>query len=332
MSSPENVKLTSSEMGSLWDAYINHTHNICVLEFFKAKAEDDEVSKVLDHTYKIAIELKEKCKQKLQSENIPVPTGFSQQDVDVSAPRLFPDSFALMYIKNMSRVMVAACGLMYTMSTRKDIRELYHHCLLQATNVFDEVSDVLLEKGVYTRPPFIEPPKRADFIEDKDYLNGKNLFGDQRYLNSIEISHLFANIEANVIGNSISKAYGQTADMQEVREFMMNAGQLSEKIINKLTEYLTGSHLPAPMPSETQVYSSSHPPFSDRLMMYELSVLTAAGISDYASSLATSMRNDLKTLYMDLFTDTTKLGGKAEKLMIENHWLEQPPQQDKILY
>lgn len=330
MSSPEHIKLTSSEMASLWDAYINHTHSSCVLQYFIAKAEDTEVLEVLNLTYNIVQNEQENCKQLLQVANVPIPTGFSSQDVNINAPRLFSDTFFLMYLKNMSRIMVTSCGLMYTMSTRKDIRQYFKGCLEKATSIFDTISDVLLNKGLYTRPPFIEPPKKADFVEDKDYLNGINLLKDQRLLNAVEISHIFGNIEGNVIGNALTKGFGQTADLKVIRKFMEDAGKLSEKVVNSLTQFLTSSQLPSPMASETQVYSSSQPPFSDRLMMYEMSVLTATGVSDYGTSLASSMRNDLKRHYMDLINDTSKLGKKAEGLMIENHWLEQPPQQDKI--
>lgn len=332
LSSSNLARLTSAEMASLWIEYINHTHNSCMLEYFIAKAEDTEVLEVLNKTFQIIENSKGNTKRILESENVPIPIGFSSQDVDINAPRLFSDSFFLLFIKNLSKVMVVSCGMMYTMSTRKDIREHFKECLSKASIVFENVSEVLLNKGLYTRPPVIEPPKKSDFVEDKDYLNGVNIFGDQRFLNAIEISHIFGNIEANVIGNALTKGFGQTADLKEVREFMQNAGDLSEKIINSSTQFLTGSQLPAPMPSDTQVFNSSHPPFSDRLMMYQITTLTAVGLSDYATSLAASQRNDLKRHYMDLINDTVKLAKKAENLMIKNSWKEQPPQQDKIKF
>ncbi|MGM0846468.1 MAG: DUF3231 family protein [Bacillota bacterium] len=330
MSSQESVKLTSSEIASIWQEYISHTHTNCMLKYFIAKAEDDEVLTVLTRTNQKVETIRDKTKLILEVENLPVPVGFGNQDVDTSAPRLFSDSFALLYVKNLSRVMASSCGLMHTMSTRKDIRIHFKECYSEGIDVFDEVSDVLLDKGLYVRPPFIDPPKKSDFIEDRDYLNGSNLLGDQRYLNAIEISHVFGNIEANVVGNTITKAFGQTADKREVRDLMEKAGKLSEKVINTLTKFLTSSQLPSPMPSETQVMSSSHPAFSDKLMMYQLTTLSSAGLSDYATSMATSMRNDLKRQYMDLLDDTAKLGGKVQNIMIDNSWLEQPPQQDKI--
>ena len=76
MSSPESVKLTSSEMASLWSEYISHTHNSCVLQYFIAKAEDIEVLDVLKKTYQIVENLKDNTKQILQSENVPIPIGF----------------------------------------------------------------------------------------------------------------------------------------------------------------------------------------------------------------------------------------------------------------
>ncbi|WP_100372338.1 DUF3231 family protein [Bacillus sp. FJAT-45037] len=331
MSSPESIKLTSSEMASLWKQYISVTHSMCMLQYFIAKAEDNEVLTTLTNTLQKVEKIKGNTKQILELEKVQVPVGFSSQDVDVNAPRLFSDVFALLYIKNLSRIITSTSSLMHTMSTRKDIRQHFKECTSEVLTVFDEVSDVLLDKGLYVRPPYIEPPRKSDFVEDKDYLNGINLLGDQRNLNAIEISHVFGNIEANVVGNTITQAFEQTADKKEVRDFLKKAGKLSEKVITTLTKFLTSSHLPAPMPSETQVFSSSQPAFSDRLMMYQLTTLSSIGISDYATSLATSMRNDLKRQYTDFLDDTAKLGGEAQKLLIENSWLEQPPQQDKVV-
>ncbi|WP_223703556.1 DUF3231 family protein [Sutcliffiella deserti] len=332
MSSHKSVKITSSEMASLWQGYISHTHNICMLQYFIAKTEDPDIKITLMNALQIVEELNIDTKRLLELENVPLPTGFGSQDVDINAPRLFSDTFFMLFIKNMAKVMMSTCSIMHTMATRKDIREHYRKCLDAGRTVFDEVSDLLLAKGTYSRPPFMEPPKKSDFIENKDYLNGINLFGDQRNLNAIEVSHVFANIEANVLGNALTKAFGQTADKKELRDFFEKAGRMSEKIIRNLTKFLTSSQLPSPMGSDTQVFSSSQPAFSDRLMMYQLTTLTGTGISDYATSLALSMRNDLKRQYMDLIDDTAKLGVNAQNIMIDNSWLEQPPQQDKIVH
>ncbi|WP_456272582.1 DUF3231 family protein [Bacillus sp. AK031] len=122
MSDSNKVNLTSSEMASLWDAYISHTHTLCILKYFRAKAEDGEVLEILTHTYEALEKSKNECEALLQSENIPVPMGFGENDVDISAPRLFSDTFAMMYLKNLATVMMASCILMFTVSTRKDIR------------------------------------------------------------------------------------------------------------------------------------------------------------------------------------------------------------------
>ena len=182
MSTPENVKLTSAEMASLWDAYISYTHTICILKYFKEKAEDQEVVEILNSVNQSLDNSKKKLVAIFQQEKMPVPAGFSEQDVDVNAPRLFSDTFSLMYVKNLARVMLTSCALMFTVSTRKDIRELFRELFKEGTSLFDKVSDVMLAKGIYIRPPFIEPPKKNDFVESKDYLSGNNFLKDQSCL------------------------------------------------------------------------------------------------------------------------------------------------------
>ncbi|MCT2535450.1 DUF3231 family protein [Aquibacillus koreensis] len=330
MCSQKNVNLTASEIASIWQSYMSLTHCSCILKYSISIAEDMEVRNTLTKTLENMEHQTQKTKHLLEVEKIPVPVGFGIQDIDMNAPRLFSDSFSLLYFKNVARMMTSSYSLMYTMSSRKDIMDHFRVGTGEIMHVFELISNVLLDKGIYNRAPIIDSSKKVDFIENKDYVSGNNLFGDQRFLNAVEISHVFGNLEANVVGNTITKAFGQTADKKEVREFMEQAGNLSEKIISSLTKVLTSSQLPAPMPSETQIYSSTQPPFSDKFVMYQMSILTSAGVSDYATSVATSLRNDLKRFYSDVLQDTVKLGKKAETLMIKNSWLEQPPQQEKV--
>lgn len=325
MSDLKPIKLTSSEIASLWQEYISHTHSLCMLDYLIATTQDEEILSVLKEVKALVGVTLEETQSMLNKEQLSIPSGFTSDDVNTKAAKLFPDSFSLSYIKNLSRVMASACGLMVTMSTRADIRTHFETCTVRAFKAFSLVSDVLLKKGLYVRPPFIQPEQTNEYVSGKEYLDGRRLIGEVRPLNAIEISHVFANIEANQTGIILTKAYGQTTSYNEVKEFMNSAQKAGKEFINNLTDLLTSSDLPAPMPSDMHVNPSTERSFSDKYMVYGIITMMGAGISDYATSLAASMRSDIKTTYSDLLTKTSKLARKGSDIMITNHWLEQPP-------
>ncbi|UII58403.1 DUF3231 family protein (plasmid) [Cytobacillus spongiae] len=326
MSNSNLIKLTSSEIASLWQEYISHTHSRCMLLYLIATTKDEEIVSVLKEAFTIVEETKEATLSIIKKENLPIPIGFSDEDVNTKAKKLFSDSFSLYYIKNLSRVMASACGLMMTMSTRGDIRTHYEKCTVRAFKVFNSVSDVLLQKGLYVRPPHIQPNTQSVYIKGKQYLDGYRLIREERPLNAVEISHVFGNLEANLTGITFTKAFGQTIEDKEVRDFMSDSVNMGKEIISKLSTFLTSSDLSAPMPSDIHVNPITESAFSNKYMMYQMSTMMASGISGYASSLAASMRNDLKTAYMEFLTETSKLARKGANIMIANQWLEQPPQ------
>ncbi|MFA9560460.1 DUF3231 family protein [Evansella sp. AB-rgal1] len=325
----KNMEITASEMSALWDSYINQTHNVCVLKYFASKAEDTDLQNILNTALQKETVLVDKGLDFLKKEGVPIPIGFTDRDVNEQAPRLFSDTFAFLHLKHLASAKLSITSLYFANATKKEIRTYFKQMYEDTTEVLEVVRDVMLEKGIYRRHPTIDPQK-SDVIENKDYLSGNYFFQEDRYLNSIEISHVASNVQANTVGQALTKGYSQTADLKDVREYMKKANDLAGKVIVTLTDYLQKSDLSAPMGSGTEVYNTTEAPFSDRLMMYQMSVLTSAGITDYATSLATSMKSDLMKTYLDFLTDTSKLANKGAKLMIENHWLEQPPQQEKI--
>lgn len=93
----DNLKLTSSEIGTLWGEYVNGTMTEIVNRYMISILEDESIKKV----FEIAIETWEKQKKQLVSfiekDGFPVPIGFTESDLNKSAERLFSDTFCLNY-------------------------------------------------------------------------------------------------------------------------------------------------------------------------------------------------------------------------------------------
>ena len=92
-------KLTSAEMGKLWVTYVGNTMAKCVLRYYLQHIEDQDIKKVLENALSLSESLVKNTKDIFIGEDFPLPIGFTEEDVNLEAPRLFSDEFYLYYLK-----------------------------------------------------------------------------------------------------------------------------------------------------------------------------------------------------------------------------------------
>jgi hypothetical protein len=86
--------------------------------------------------------------------------------------------------------------------------------------------DLLLSKGLYTRPPYIHSPEIPEFA-DKDYLG--SWAGKQRPLSAIEITNITFNMNKTYLSKALSMAFAQVAADKKVRHYLKRGLDLSTK-------------------------------------------------------------------------------------------------------
>src|SRR5699024_4752493 len=118
------------------------------------------------------------------------PNGFSEQDVNMEAPWLFSDIFCLSYLNHMAKVGMLTYSGFIAMSTREDIRKYFTSAITKSAQLYNQSSDIGLNKGINARHPYIEVPKKSEYVDTKKYLSGLNPLNEKRSLNAVEISHL----------------------------------------------------------------------------------------------------------------------------------------------
>lgn len=92
---PHNVRLTAPEIVNIWSQYQNDTMAICVYQHMLKIIEDVSIRPILEFSLKLAEGHITKIKDYFTQEKFPVPHGFTGDDVDLSAPRLFSDGLCL---------------------------------------------------------------------------------------------------------------------------------------------------------------------------------------------------------------------------------------------
>jgi len=320
------IKLTSAEIGSIWTSYMNDSMSKCVLGYFLKHIEDEEIREIVQFSYDLSSTHIEKLTTIFQEEQIPTPTGFTyDDDVNMNAPRMYTDMFMVTYINHMAKVGMLGYSGFVSMSARDDIRSYYIEGLTETARLYERSSKVLLSKGLFVRAPYIAYPTKTDYVDTKKYLSGLNPFSTKRPLNTVELSHLFMNIQTNLIGSKLALSFAQAAPREKIQKWMLRGRDISQKHIQIFTKVLIDNDIQPPIPSDVCITDSTTPPFSDKLTMFHMALISAAGTGNYATAAAASQRSDLILNYERLSFEIAQYTKDGADIVIDNAWLEQPP-------
>ena len=202
--------------------------------------------------------------------------------------------------------------------------EYFTECLNESAKLFNKATEIMLNKGTFIRAPYVPEYKVVEFIQKESYVAG--WFAEKRPLNVIEMSSIYFNMIQNQLGRTLTMGFSQVAKSQKVRDYMIRGRDISDKHVEIFGSILSGDHLPAASAWSTQPTDSVVAPFSDKLMMFHILTLNGLGIAFYGTSTGTSMRHDLGVIYIRLSAEIALYASDGLEIMMENAWLEQPPQ------
>ena len=315
-------------MAGLWTQYINDTLAVCVMSYFLEKAEDEEVRPIIKWTLDTAKENVSIMQELFEKEDFPLPIGFTEHDVNPKAPKLFTDTFILVYLKQMSMFAMTASSGALGLVTRPDIVAFHKRIYQKGVELADKSRDLMLKQGTYIKPPSISTPDKVDFVKKQQFLAG--FLGQKRALTAIEISHLYLNGQTNAIGKAIMMGFAQIAQNDDVKQFLVRGKELSQKYVNIFRDFLIKEDLPAPMGWDSSVLNTTEYIFSDKLIMYHVSAMIGAGIGNFGMAIGASARRDLGLKYMTMIPEIALYAEDGANIMIKHGWMEEPPQADTV--
>ncbi len=318
------IELSSAEIAGLWTAYMNDSAAVHVIEYFLKYVDDGQVKPILQYALDLSKKHIKKISQYFNEEKIPIPQGFTESDIDVNAPRLYTDNFYLFYLRNIGILGTTAYSLALSTCARSDIRDYFTGCLGSSVELSNKVSDILLSKGLFVRAPSVEVPKQVSFIEKEDFLD--DILGKKRPLLTVEIAHIYGNTLTNLVGRALLMGFGQVTNSNEIKKFMFRGMDIASKHIEVFNSLLSQENIPVPSTSNAFVTDSTISPFTNKLMMFHVNALNAAGIGNYSAGMIASLRKDLHANYLRMSAEIGQFVDDGTKIMIRNGWLEQPPQ------
>ncbi|MFC7062744.1 DUF3231 family protein [Halobacillus seohaensis] len=324
-STQENdIKLTSAEITNLWAAYMNDSGTICHLKYYLNTVEDTEIKSVIQYALDISQLHVNTITEIFTREGYPVPHGFNlNEDVDVTAPRLFSDTYFLNNVNQLGKIGLNAYSMALPVAVREDVYSFFSQCLSESDNLIKQTNDILLAKGLFIRSPYLPIPESYDFVKQKNFLAG--YFGEKRPLTGTEITNLYTNFQRNALGIATLIGYSQVAQDEEVTQFLLRGKQIANKHCEIFGSFLRESDLPCPMTWDTEVTDSITYTFSDRKMMFYTTALIALSVGYYGSSMSMSPRRDIGVMYSRLVGEILKYADDGAKILIKHGWMEEPP-------
>ncbi|WP_281280629.1 DUF3231 family protein [Salibacterium salarium] len=325
MESPENnAQLTSTEITHLWMTYMNDSGAICHLEYELNIVEDEEIKQIIKYALEVSQSHIEQVTQIFNKENYPIPHGFKvEEDVDVTAPRLFSDTYILNTLSQLGKIGLNQYSVALPLVVRDDIYEFFSTCLRESDKLIKLTNDVLLSKGLYARSPYLPKLEKFDFVKKQSFLTG--FFGEKRPLLGTEISNLYANFQRNALGSATMMGYSQVAKDSEVVEYLIRGKEIAQKHCEIFESYLKNNDLSTLPMLDSEVTDSTDYVYSDKKMMFYCSSLIALSIGYYGASMSMSPRRDIGLMYSRLVAEVVKYADDGAKLMIKNGWMEEPP-------
>lgn len=99
------------------------------------------------------------------------------------------------------------------------------------------------------------------------------------------------------MGSAISTDFAQVYKNKEHSEYFIKGKYLSEEINKELIDLLIEQDIPIPATSESFVTNSTESPFSEKLMLYHIMMMSAVGVNYKGMAMSQSMRLDLEAKY-----------------------------------
>jgi hypothetical protein len=321
---PMNETLNAAEQGKLWATYMGNTMSICTVSYMLQHVQDQEIRRVLEHALDLSREFTRTIRDIFTKEHFPVPKGFTDEDVNLGAPRLFTDEFYLHYLKYVGKAGLSLYSIAVPLMVRPDIRGFFTRCLTATIQLMNEVNEVSMAKGMLVKPPFTPYPANIDFVKKQSYLNG--FFGHVRPLQAMEITHLYDNLENNATSKAILIAFSQVAKMAKAKDYFLRGRELAAKHYDVFRAFMEKENLSTPPIIDTMVTTSSFPPFSDKLMLFHKLDMYTMRVRSYGNALSLCARHDLAAKYAGLLPEVANYVEDGANILIDHGWLEQAPQ------
>ncbi|AST91022.1 MULTISPECIES: DUF3231 family protein [Sutcliffiella] len=319
------VPLTSTELSNIWAAYLMSNLIMKLTEYFSTTTDDEDIKIIVEKMFNASQQNIEKLTTFFMKEDFPTPIGFTERDVVKEASKVFSDTFILYFCHDITLLALTTYPSALSDCTRKDTRNYFHTALETTIQLQDETVELMLEKGIYLKPPQLTFEKKVEFVDSKKYLS-KSL-SEARALNAAEIANITRIIHRAYFSKMIFVTFNKLSNDEELKKHFGKGRDVIESTIDSLKEVLEEENVPISASGDYQIFDVEVSPFSDKLMLYFVNAcLGMFCFTMIGQALNTTLRSDIILKLTNINNKMKKYYGESLFLTINKDWFEQPPQ------
>ncbi|MDP4083684.1 MAG: DUF3231 family protein [Bacillota bacterium] len=318
-----NEKLTAAEMGKLWATYMGNSMSTRILTYYLQHVDDEEIKRLLKNALNLSQDFLKTITGIFNKEGFPLPIGFTEEDVNLGAPRLFEDEFYVHYLKYVVKAGLSIYNVAIPLVFREDIKEFFIDCLNKTIVLVEEIKEILMGKGFIIKPPPIPIPEKPEFAKS-NFLNG--YLGEIRPLQALEITHLYDNIENNATSFALITGFSQVVKDEKIQKLFLKGKDITNKAVERYSQKLHDANLPSPSLLNHLITTSTFSPFSDKIMLFHKVDMFSMKIRAFGNSMAVNGRHDIALMYSKSLMDISLFVSEGATILIEKGWMEKPPE------
>jgi hypothetical protein len=318
-----NIMLTSSEIAYLWAVYTLNCLAKYTTPYIIEKCKDDDIRSVFQFSLDLINTVLEGIKSIFNSVKMPIPYGFNEKDVNIQGDNLFSDVLWLNLLKTRTSTGRTSYGNALPLAARSDVKQFITNCLISTIELSNKIDEIELNKGIFTRTPYMRIPKSIGFAHDKSIYG--SVIGHKRILNCMEITHVFNISSISSVGEAHLTGYSQVIKNNIIKDYMTKGRKLLKKHAEALNVILVNEELSIPQTYETEVLNATIAPVTDRGFLIWSSVMLLNIINAYDVGKISSMRKDIFLKFAQLSTEVVSYLKEGTDIMIENGWFEEQP-------
>jgi len=147
MTTEAKIQLTSTELGILWKSYISLSGSTIIYNLFKDKTIDKEAQNIFTSATTENQNIKNQIENIFNNEKTVIPIGLNEHDIVKEAPPLFDDLFNLMFLRQMTKLVIGNSAVYSTMSYVKEVQDVFKITYDAVNKYYGVTTNYLLGKG-----------------------------------------------------------------------------------------------------------------------------------------------------------------------------------------
>ncbi|AZB42135.1 DUF3231 family protein [Bacillus sp. FJAT-42376] len=315
--------MSSSELANLWSTYQKKTMLLRIIEHALDVTTQKDITSILHYAYQEETKFVKEIAQLLKKEGASIPEGFDETDVNRNAERLFDQYFYIRFLRMLMKLGIGLNAVHLSMVYRNDIHDFFSRTSAHSNKVFGMCTNCLLQVGNGTIPPVIQMPEHPKYVEKEKYLAGFHF--RKRPLNATELSIIYHIVENNNFGAQLMKGLAKVVKEPAVKNYMKKGETLAIDLYQSYGKLMEGSGISVSALPGAVIAETKTSPYSDKLIMYLINLLSSLGLTSNALGTTYSLRPDLPLKMALSARDIYSFAKEGGKIMIDHHWMEEIP-------